>query len=199
MARENDAGQPKGFTVHDGRWWLRDDLPDEEIPDKVEAKPPAYVEELEARLAEKDKLLQEYIQAHKSSVSDMDEARQRIERELDRRVELERARLAEPFLEVMDNLQRMLAACQQQAPGAELTEGVSLLLRQVSDQLGKLGIQPIATSGARFDPHTMEALMTSEVDEDQDGTVIEEIRPGYMLGDHVVRPAGVRVGVARQG
>lgn len=198
MAEENDAGQPKGFTVNDGRWWLRDELPEEEIPDKVEARRPAYVEELESRLAEKDKLLQEYIQAHKSSVADMDQARQRIERELDRRLEIERARLAEPFLEVMDNLQRLLAACQQQAPGSELTEGVALLLRQISDQLARLGIQPIPAKGEKFDPRTMEALMTAEVDEDQDNIVIDEVRPGYVLGEHVVRPAGVRVGVARQ-
>jgi molecular chaperone GrpE (heat shock protein) len=45
----------------------------------------------------------------------------------------------------------------------------------------------------------MEALMTAEVPEDQDGMVIEEVRPGYKLKEQVVRPAGVRVGVARKG
>jgi molecular chaperone GrpE len=198
MTKEKNCGQPKGFTVNDARWWLRDDVPDEEISKKVDSRRPTFVEELESRLAEKDKLLQEYIQAHKSSIADMGETRERLERDAERRLEIEKARLAEPFLEVVDNLQRLLAACGQGVAMQELSEGVNLLLRQVAEQLGKIGLEPIATYGQRFDPKVMEALMTEKVDEDQDGMVLEEVRPGYKLGDHVVRPAGVRVGVSRE-
>ena len=75
-----DPKQPskKGFTVNDRRWWLKEDAESGDIPDQPEISKPTYVEELEAQLAEKDKTLREYIQAHKSSVTGMDETRARL-------------------------------------------------------------------------------------------------------------------------
>ncbi len=195
MGPDKKKPNNKGFTVNDRRFWLNEDAQLEDLPDQAEYGKPTYVEELEARLAEKDKTLQEYIQAHKSSVADMDETRARLERELDRRLDVERARLAGPFLEVLDNLMRLRAATEADP---EIARGMDLVVKQLSDELAKMGLQPIATRGCRFDPQVMEALMTAEVSDDQDGMVVEEVRPGYRLKDQVVRPAGVRVGVARK-
>jgi molecular chaperone GrpE len=186
----------KGFTVNDRRFWLKEDADLEDIPDQPESSKPTYVEELEARLAEKDRTLREYIQAHKSSVADMDETRARLERELDRRLDIERARLVEPFVDVLDNLTRLRAAAES---SPEIAQGVELVVRQLADELKKIGLEPIETRDCRFDPQVMEALMTAEVPPERDGMVIDEVRPGYRLKDQVVRPAGVRVGVARKG
>jgi molecular chaperone GrpE len=186
----------KGFKVNDQRWWLKEGADLDEVPDQPEISKPTYVEELEAQLAEKDKTLREYIQAHKSSVTGMDETRVRLERDLDRRLDVERANLAGPFVEVLDNLMRLYAAAEG---NPEMAQGTELVIKQLSDELSKIGLEPIVTQGCRFDPKVMEALMTAEVPEDQDGMVLEEVRPGYMLKEQVVRPAGVRVGVARKG
>jgi molecular chaperone GrpE len=196
MGPDKKKPNNKGFTVNDRRFWLNEDAQLEDLPDHIESGKPTYVEELEARLSEKDKTLQEYIQAHKSSVADMDETRARLERELDRRLDVERARLAGPFVEVLDNLMRLRAAAEGDS---EIARGVELVVKQLSDELSRIGLQPIEAQGSRFDPQIMEALMTAEVPQDQDGMVMEEIRPGYRLKDQVVRPAGVRVGVARKG
>ena len=188
--------EKKGFTVNDRRFWLDEDADLENIPDQPESAKPTYVEELEARLAEQERTLREYIQAHKSSVADMDETRARLERELDRRLDVERAKLVEPFVEVLDNLIRLRAAADQ---SPQIAQGMDLVVKQLSDELKKIGLEPIETRGCRFDPQVMEALMTAEVPGEQDGMVIDEVRPGYRLKDQVVRPAGVRVGVARKG
>jgi molecular chaperone GrpE len=186
----------KGFTVNDRRFWLKEDADLEGIPDQPASSKPTYVEELEERLAEKDRTLREYIQAHKSSVADMDETRARLERELDRRLDVERAKLVEPFVEVLDNLTRLRVAAENTP---EIAQGVEMVVRQLADELKKIGLEPIETRNCRFDPQVMEALMTAEVPPEQDGMVIDEVRPGYRLKDQVVRPAGVRVGVARKG
>ena len=188
--------EKKGFTVNDRRFWLNEEADLEDLPEEAGAGKPTYVEELEARLAEKDKTLREYIQAHKSSVADMDQTRERLERELDKRLDVERARLVEPFVEVLDNLTRLRAA----ADGSpEIAQGMEMVVKQLAGELEKIGLEPIDARGCRFDPQVMEALMTAEVSPEQDGMVIEEVRPGYRLKDQVVRPAGVRVGVARKG
>jgi molecular chaperone GrpE len=197
MSQKEDSGGKKGFTVHDRRWWLDEDRAPEEAEEEPDAKLPSYVQQLQDQLEEKNRTLQEYINAHKASVADMDEVRQRLEKDLERRLEVEKARLAVPFIEVLDNLTRLHDACESGTSGRELSEGMALVLKQLEDQLKKQGIEPISTRGQKFDPNTMEALMTTEVGPEQDGLVLDEIRPGFILGDRVVRPAGVRVGVSK--
>jgi molecular chaperone GrpE len=53
----------------------------------------------------------------------------------------------------------------------------------------------IAVAGQPFDPRFAEAVDTVAVaTEEQDGVVLHEVRPGYRIGDRVLRPARVRVG-----
>ena len=51
------------------------------------------------------------------------------------------------------------------------------------------GLAEIATDG-KFDPHTQEALL-SQPSEAEEGTVIQVLQKGYLLGDRVLRPARV--------
>jgi molecular chaperone GrpE len=197
MSQKEDDGGKKGFTVHDRRWWLDEDRAPKEFEEEPDQKLPSYVQQLQEQLEEKNRTLQEYINAHKASVADMDEVRQRLEKDMERRLEVEKARLAMPFIEVLDNLTRLHGASESGSGGRELAEGMGLIIKQLEDQLRKQGIEPISTQGLKFDPNTMEALMTSEVGPDQDGLVLDEIRPGFILGERVVRPAGVRVGISK--
>lgn len=194
MAREDDGNSKKGFRVQDKRWWLRDDVDLAEADAKADQKKPTFVEDLERQLAERDQLLAETRQAHKDSKAGLDEVRQRLERELDSRLEVQRARLAEPFMEVLDNLGRLVEASQNSDPSG-LVEGAQLVLKQLEDKLMGLGLQTIEATGQAFDPVCMEALATARVSADQAGQVLLVIRPGYKMGERVVRPAGVQVGV----
>ena len=197
MSQDDNENSKKGFTVNDRRWWLDEDADLDKVAEAAQTSRPSYIEELEAQLEEKNKTLQEYIGAHKSSVSEMDEVRVRLEKELEKRVEIEKANLICPFIEVLDNLTRLDQACESGGNLKDIGDGMGLVLKQLQEQLKKIGIEPISVKGQRFDPNSMEALMTVEVGKDQDGLVIDEIRPGYKLGDKIVRPAGVRVGVGK--
>ncbi len=66
-----------------------------------------------------------------------------------------------------------------------------VVMQQFADVLKAEGIEKIKTAGETFDPHHMEAIDTIEGEE---GKVIEEVRPGYMLYGRLLRPAQVRVG-----
>ena len=95
-------------------------------------------------------------------------------------------------------MQRLHDSLLQGSSGEDIQKGIELVVKQVSGELSKVGLELIKTSGSRFDPRTMEAIMTTEVEEEHEGMVLEEIRSGFVLGEHVVRPAGVRVGVTRK-
>jgi molecular chaperone GrpE len=198
MEKDSNYPESKGFIVCDQRFWLREDVP-EDAPEQAEARKPSFVEDLQARLEDKDRVLREYIQAHKASVSDLDGVRQRLEQDLSRRVDIEKARLAGSFLEIVDNLERLLRASREGNGAGDLATGIALILKQLKDRLQQIGLKEVVASGERFDPNTMEALMTSVVPAEQDGMVLDVVRPGFVLGDLVVRPAGVRVGIAQRG
>ena len=77
-------------------------------------------------------------------------------------------------------------------------QGLKLSVRQLFDILEKEGVVKIETMGENFDPKYMEAVTIVEVDPStgsgQEGKVVEELRPGYMLDDKVLRVAQVVVG-----
>ncbi len=50
-----------------------------------------------------------------------------------------------------------------------------------------------AESKEPFDPNLHEAITHEDNPEYESGAIIEVVQPGYMLGDHVLRPARVRV------
>lgn len=196
MARTDDDARKPSFTVNDRRWWL-DERDDAAEPEQVDPAKPTYVEQLEEQLAEQGERLTELQQAHKQVREEMSLVRTRLERDQERRLAVEKARLAEPFVEVVDNLERLLLACDQQGRNDPLHQGAELVLRQLHERLAGLGLEPIAAEGAAFDPNLMEAMATAQVEPEREGQVLDVIRSGYRLGERVVRPAGVRVGVAR--
>ena len=83
---------------------------------------------------------------------------------------------------MLDDLERALefAAAHEEA---QLEDGVRLVHRALADALAKEGLAEIATEG-KFDPHTQEALL-SQPSEAEEGTVIQVLQKGYLLGDRV--------------
>ena len=70
-------------------------------------------------------------------------------------------------------------------------EGLKLSIQQFFDILKEEGVEKIETQGRDFDPNLMEGIKTITGEENK---VIEELRPGFKMGDQVLRPAQVSVG-----
>ena len=94
------------------------------------------------------------------------------------------------ILPVMDNLERALAA---ESADAALHEGVSMVHRQLSEALEKLGVTVIDCAGEKFDPRLEDAVMQADASEGEPGTVCLVLQKGYQLGDVVLRHAMVKV------
>jgi molecular chaperone GrpE len=88
-----------------------------------------------------------------------------------------------------DNLQQHLQQYQ---------EGVELLYRQVLDALSRTGAVAMKTEGMPFDPHLHEALSREETSDFEEGTIIKELRRGYLFKEKLLRPAQVIVAVHPQ-
>ena len=59
----------------------------------------------------------------------------------------------------------------------------------------KHGVERVDPAGETFDPNLAEAIGMEPVeDESMDGRVTRTYRPGYRLGERILRPARVAVG-----
>ena len=99
------------------------------------------------------------------------------------------------ILPVIDNFERALQAMEQAGDAAQHVTGVQMIARQLNDVLAAKGVEKIPAVGEPFDPKWHEAIGQTPVEaEEQVDTVVEEIRPGYKIGDKLIRVAMVRVG-----
>lgn len=65
--------------------------------------------------------------------------------------------------------------------------------RQLVEGLKKIGVSAMRPEGKEFDPNYHEAVFQEPTSEYPEGTVIEQVVRGYLLGDKVLRHAMVKV------
>jgi molecular chaperone GrpE len=130
------------------------------------------------------------------TAADFDNYRKRSRREIDDARKQGREELLRDLLPVFDNLERAAAHASQAADAKGVADGVSMVLRQFLDTLGKVGIHRIRAVGQPFDPMQHEAIHQVETADHPAGTVVEEVQPGYATGDRLVRPSMVVVAKA---
>jgi molecular chaperone GrpE len=182
--------------VVDRRWWANPDASASASTAATSLKP-TYVEELEQKVVEKDKQIQEYLTKYRQASNEFDEARLRLRREVSKDVERSRREVLSEFLEIVDNLDRAIEAARQSPSAEALLQGVEMVQRQFLQKLDSLGVKPIESKAVRFDPAVHEAISTVPASSpDQDGMVVGIIRQGYRIGNDVLRPAAVAVAKA---
>ena len=98
------------------------------------------------------------------------------------------------FLDVLDDLDRALAAARQASVAQPVIEGMELVRKRFLARLGELGVRHVPALGTRFDPSLHEALSVQPTQEtEHDGMVVGVMREGYRMGEDTLRPAGVAV------
>ncbi|MFD1341189.1 nucleotide exchange factor GrpE [Litorisediminicola beolgyonensis] len=148
--------------------------------------------ELDALRAERDELKDRWMRA----LADAENARKRADKERRDAENYGGTRLARDLLPVYDNMQRALAAAneEQKQISAALLEGVELTLRELTNVFKKHGIQPITPQvGDKFDPQLHEAMFEAPVPGTKAGEIIQVSAEGFMLHDRLLRPAQVGV------
>jgi molecular chaperone GrpE len=145
---------------------------------------------LEAELAEtKDRLLR--------MLAEMENLRRRTQREVKDAGQYAISGFARDVLSVADNLRRALDAVPAEAlvegPVATLVEGVGLTERELLKALEKHGVRRIEAQGAKFDPHLHQAMIEIPDTSVPNGTVLQVMQEGYVIGERVLRPALVSV------
>ena len=183
--------------VVDRRWWANPEASSASSGSSSSSLKPTYVEDLERRLAEKEREAQEYLAKYRGAADEFEKTRLRLRREIAKDIERVRREVLAELLEVLDNLDRAIdSARKSAAPTDPLFQGVELVRRQFIAKLEGLGVTLITAEGQPFDPTLHEAITTVPATPEQDGQVVGIIRQGYRIGEDVLRPAAVAVGTA---
>ncbi|MEV5436466.1 nucleotide exchange factor GrpE [Streptomyces sp. NPDC052682] len=141
----------------------------------MERQHPEPSELLEERTADLQRVKAEY-----------DNYRKRVRRDRLAVREIAVANVVTALLPVLDAVDR---ACAHEP----LTPGLKDIADTLATQLGSLGVRSFGEEGDAFDPTCHEAL-THHVSPDADRLLCTAVlRPGYRLGDRLLRPAQVEV------
>lgn len=98
------------------------------------------------------------------------------------------------LLPVVDNFERARSHLKPQTEQeTTIHKSYQSVYKQLVDCLKQIGVAPMRAEGKEFDPNLHEAVMREATSEYPEGTVIEELQRGYMLGDRVLRHALVKV------
>jgi molecular chaperone GrpE len=177
---------------------LDDLLGDRANDDTYVASLEAEISELNALLAKKDAELATASKRADAAHAEIEAAGKRLASASAKELEQRTKKLLETFLPVVDDLDRGIAAARSVAESADVVTGLELVRRSMLTRLGQLGVTHAAALGEPFDPQRHDAIALVPVtDPAQDGRVIDVMREGYLIGDEVLRPAGVAVGKLR--
>lgn len=186
------------IRVTDRRFWVHPEGLEEVSPADYSFKP-TYVEELERKLAESQKQLEEVRAAQRAykaeSVAEAQRARERIQNEYNRRLSQAESDIVRRFLDILENFERALAAAKEQPAFESLRDGVQMIHSQFGSTLAELGVTELDVADKPFNPELAEAIGVVEVSrEEQDHQVLEVVNKAYALGRILIRPARVKVG-----
>ncbi len=69
--------------------------------------------------------------------------------------------------------------------------GINGIVMQLDKALGELGVKKVEAVGKKFDPHFHEAVREVEVEDGEDGMVVDELQTGFSLNGKLIRPSQV--------
>ena len=131
--------------------------------------------------------------------AEIQNVRRRLEQEKQQATAYATSSFAKDMLAIKDHLERALAAVTEDLradpTATQFLAGIEATGRELEQVFSRHGVSRIKSIGEPLDPHKHQAMM--EIPSDQaPGTIVEEMQPGYMIRDRLLRPA--LVGVAKK-
>jgi len=191
---QKEEDRPR-LKVEDRRHWARPETEEEETGEEIPSTRPTIVDEYRRRAEEAERKLQEYIAAFKEAQEEQERVRERLARDVERKVEMGFAALTGELLDSVDDLDLALEHARGNPDSEPLARGVELARDRFLAALERAGVVRVDPVGEPFDPNIAEAVRVDPVeDPERANIVVETLRPGYRMGERLVRPARVAVG-----
>ena len=201
VKNKNKQPQPVEVKAEDGAAPAEVEIEEVEVETSPEeAETPAEepeildVEALQAELEEMRAKADEYLDGWQRARAEFANYKKRIDREREQSKQLTAGAIIKRYLDVVDDLERALKNRPQEGDGAAWAGGIELIYRKLLNILELEGIKAMqVNSNDPFDPNLHEAITNEDSADHESGEIIEVVQTGYTIGDHILRPARVRV------
>ncbi len=153
-------------------------------------------------LAKLQKLADEHLAGWQRAKADYLNLKRQAEKEREDIAKYAQAGAVLQFLPIYDNLKRAATHIPDEQKSQDWVKGLTHIQKQFEDILKTMGLTPITTIGSTFDPnlhhavHKVSGLKAGSGSAGKpvpSGTIVEEVKSGFMLGDRVLEPAQVTV------
>lgn len=129
---------------------------------------------------------------HVRLYAEFENYKKRVNKEREELVKYGNESLLYELLPVSDNLEMALKHSADNTSEG-LVKGVEVTLREFQRTIEKFGLTPISSTGKPFDPAVHHAMSQVEKPDIEEGTVVDELRKGYIYKERVLRPSMVTV------
>ena len=180
LEEENQSQEAKEQAADSEAW---DEVPPEQKEEKQEEPPQPTAEELLNALNDK------YLRLR----ADFDNYMKRMAREANDIRERSKKSVVTEFLPVYDFFQMAMKHSETSDDIAALRQGMNMILNEFSKAFDALGVKELQAVGQKFDPNLHEAVKSEPSDTVAEGIIIQQWKPGYMMGDKLLRAAMVVV------
>lgn len=127
-------------------------------------------------------------------LADVENTRKRMQKEKLESMRYAIENVLADILSPVDSLEGALKVADQMSDDVKnWAMGFQMILTQFKNILEENGVVAFTSEGELFDPHKHEAVEVEETDQADEGTILKEFVKGYRCGDHVIRPARVKV------
>lgn len=162
------------------------------IDSKDDAPDAADQEGLEAELARKSKLADDYLNALRYLQADFENNKKRAAKEKEEYIRFANESLIIELIDAYENLERALETARKSSD-ASMVKGLEMVYGNMKVVLEKHGLKPIKSVGEKFDHNKHEAMLQEESPDHEEDTVLEEFQKGYTLNSKVIRYSKVKV------
>lgn len=138
--------------------------------------------------------LDELRDRHARLAAEFDNYRKRVNRERVEWGNRAQGAFAIRLLDVLDDLERILAGIEASTPSPALHEALVMVDRKLRKELETAGLERIDPEGELFDPSVHEAVAaTAPPTPEQDAHISATFQAGYRFKGSLIRPARVQV------
>lgn len=124
--------------------------------------------------------------------ADFENFRKRNQEEMEKRQKSAQTQVIMDLLPVFDNFERAYTHIPEKEKEKEWVKGIIAIEKQFHGILAQFSVEKYHVKGKKFDPQIADAMFY-EHSKKKEGTIIEEIEPGYKIGDEIIRHARVKV------
>ena len=172
------------------------------LEEAADATPPevdyaSLIAELENQISSLEAQVEDRTNQCVRLAADFDNYRKRTQREREEMEQQIKCSTINELLPVVDNFERARSQIKPQTEQeTTIHKSYQSVYKQLVDCLKRVGVSPMRAEGKEFDPNLHEAVMRQPTHEFPEGTVMEELQRGYLLGERVLRHALVKVAAA---